>query len=108
MRVLLFMTAPRLTACALYLRDVAASRQSSNKFGSALDFRNVIKSLTPFGVINRSTLNLFSWPFLFFADAIEFIEDPFYYTVMRTLCNDGGACVLKVRYPINPTLAVWG
>ena len=90
MRVLLFMTAPRLTACALYLRDVAASRQSSNKFGSVLDFRNVIKGLTPFGVINRSTLNLFSWSFLFFADAIEFIEDPFYYTVMRTLCNDGG------------------
>ena len=27
---------------AVFLRDVAASRHSSNKFGSALDFRNVI------------------------------------------------------------------
>ncbi len=39
-------TALRLTACTVFLRDVAKSRQSSNKFGSALDFRNVIKGLT--------------------------------------------------------------
>ena len=37
-------TAP--SACTVFLRDVATSRQSSNKFGSALDFRNVIKGLT--------------------------------------------------------------
>ncbi len=29
--------------CVGFLRDVAASRHSSNKFGSALDFRNVIE-----------------------------------------------------------------
>ena len=40
-------TAP--SACTVFLRDVATSRQSSNKFGSALDFRNVIKGLTPSG-----------------------------------------------------------
>ena len=28
-----------------FLRDVAASQHSSNKFGSALDFRNVIESV---------------------------------------------------------------
>ena len=27
--------------CTVILRDVASSRHSSNKFGSALDFRNV-------------------------------------------------------------------
>ena len=36
-------TAP--SACTVFLRDVAASRHSSNKFGSALDFRNVIESV---------------------------------------------------------------
>ena len=45
-----------LSTSATFLRDVATSRQNSNKFGSALDFRNVIKGLTPFGVINRSPL----------------------------------------------------
>ena len=45
----LIVTALRLTACTVFLRDVAISRHSSNKFGSALDFRNVIKSLTPSG-----------------------------------------------------------
>ena len=39
-------TALRLTACTVFLRDVATSQQGSNKFGSALDFRNVIKGLT--------------------------------------------------------------
>ena len=34
------------SACTVFLRDVAASRHNSNKFGSALDFRNVIKGLT--------------------------------------------------------------
>ena len=33
------------TISAGFLRDVAASRRSSNKFGSALDFRNVIENL---------------------------------------------------------------
>ena len=33
-------TAP--SACTVFLRDFATSRHSSNKFGSALDFRNVI------------------------------------------------------------------
>ncbi len=37
-------TAP--LACTVFLRDVATSRHSSNKFGSALDFLNVINSLT--------------------------------------------------------------
>ena len=44
---ILTITALRLRACTVFLRDVATSRQSSNKFGSALDFRNVIKGLTP-------------------------------------------------------------
>ena len=43
---ILTITALRLTACTVFLRDVATSRHSSNKFGSALDFRNVIKGLT--------------------------------------------------------------
>ena len=37
-------TAP--SACTVFLRDVATSRHSPNKFGFALDLRNVINSLT--------------------------------------------------------------
>ena len=40
-------TAP--SACTVFLRDVATSRHSPNKFGSALDLRNVINSLTTRG-----------------------------------------------------------
>ena len=37
------------SACNVFLRDVATSRHSLNKFGFALDFRNVINGLTPSG-----------------------------------------------------------
>ena len=46
-------TAP--SACTVFLRDVATSRHSPNKFGSALDFRNVIESV-PLEANKRSPL----------------------------------------------------
>ena len=43
-RILLHLDYRRIepSACTVFLRDVATSRHSPNKFGSALDFRNVI------------------------------------------------------------------
>ena len=47
--MLLPLVATPYIACTVFLRDVATSRHSPNKFGSALDLRNVINSLTPLG-----------------------------------------------------------